>query len=128
MSTGTFLTNDEWARRKGYIQYNANTSDGYLDDNETPNANTLNALRTDAHAIMVHRIGSSTVTNSALMKSLEYRIVEILRVFDVAIKRGDFDKVLGAIQQLLNILPSVQSEDLSLDAEDSIRNRGVTSG
>ena len=124
----TFMTNDQWAIRKGYSQFASNGTTGYLDDNTTPIATQLDAYRDDAYALITRRIGSTSSTDTDFLLSLEYRVVEALRMYDVAIKRGDLELLLQTINQLLNIIPSEQAQDLSLDAEDSTIQRGTTSG
>lgn len=124
----TYLTDIQWAERKGFVKFVSDGSTGYLDEFESPNAIQLGSLRDDAYAIIKRRIGSTGTTDDAFLESLEYRIVEVLRQFEIAIVRGEFALVSEIIGKLLNILPSPTAVDLSLDSEDRQLNKGVTSG
>lgn len=124
----TFLTDDQWAKRKGFAAFAVGGGTGYLDSNTSPNAIQLGAFRDDAFAIITRRIGSTASTDNDFLESLEYRIVEVLRQFEIAIKRGEFPLLNEIIGKLLNIVSSIEAVDLSLDTEDGIFNRGVTSG
>lgn len=124
----TYLTDIQWAERKGFVKFVSDGSTGYLDEFATPNAIQLGQLRDDAYAIIKRRIGSTGTTDDAFLESLEYRLVEVLRQFEIAILRGDFPLIGEMINKLLNIIPSPLAVDLSLDTEDGLFNRGTTSG
>jgi len=124
----TFMTNDQWAERKGYTSFLADSGTGYLDTNKTPNLVQLNSLRKDAFAMIQRRIGSTGHSDDDFLLSLEYRLVEVLRTYEIAIKRGELEYLLKTVNQLLSLIPEVVAVDISLDSEDSRIQRGVTSG
>lgn len=126
----TFMTNIEWSERKGYPVYLANSdANSYIDKHETPNATQLNSLRTDAFAMIERGIGSTGVAKTTWLTSLEYRLVEALRMYEVAIKRGELEFLLKAIDQLLTLIPNRVAQEISLPSQGSGQiRRGVSSG
>ena len=123
------MSNDQWAARKGYERHLAGSdANGYLFQNKTPNAKQLDSLRADAYAMITRRMASKTATDAPFLLSLEYRLVEILRQYEVAIKRGELELVVSTVNQLLTLIPSEVATDVSLGAEGARIQRGTTSG
>jgi len=123
------MTNDQWAERKGYSRFLAGSdANGYLFENDSPTAKQLDATRSDAHAMIERRIGSTGTTDTDFLLSLEYRLVESLRMYEVAIKRGELQLLITTMNQILSLIPSDLAQDIGLDTEDNVLNRGTTSG
>lgn len=74
----TFMTNDEWAIKKGYPQFLTNGGTAYIDKNEYPPAATLDAFREDAKGIIVTEARGTPVLDSNYLRNLEYRMVELM--------------------------------------------------
>ncbi len=123
------MSDDDWAERKGFDRFLAGSdANGYLFVNDTPNAKQLGALRKDAYAMITRRMAGTTGTDTDFLTSLEYRLVEILRQYEVAIKKGELELVVSTVNQLLTLLPSEVATDISLGAEGAKIQRGTTSG
>jgi hypothetical protein len=71
----TYLTNDQWAVKKGYSSFT-----NYSSSNEYPSSSGLTAMREEACAIINRYIGTSTNISSytTYLRSLEYRMVELM--------------------------------------------------
>ena len=113
--TITYLTNNEWANRKNYATFVAYNSDG----NAFPGSSMLNALREDAYALIIEKIGSG-VSKTNRLRKLEYDIVEI--ELDTEVARTTRQE---AIIELMNnyFIPEVEGD---MDALDDDLNRGAT--
>ena len=75
----TFMTNDEWAIKKGYPQFAAGVgSVGYLANNSYPPATTLDSFREDAYGIMITVARGIPDLSSDYLRNLEYRMVELM--------------------------------------------------
>lgn len=123
------MTDDEWAERKGYDKFLVGSdANAYLSKNKTPNAKQLGALRADSYAMITRRMASKIATDAPFLLSLEYRLVEILRQYEIAIKRGELELVVSTVNQLLTLIPSEVATDVSLSAEGARIQRGTTSG
>lgn len=111
----TFLTNDRWAGRKNYSNFEAYSEV----PNEFPSNSMLNIIRGDAHAIIVAKIGTG-VTGTIRLERLEYDIVEIM--LDTEVARTTRQE---AIIEVMNnyFIPEVEDD---MDALDDDFNRGAT--
>lgn len=71
----TYLTNDEWAIKKGYTNFTT-----YSTANEYPTADGLTAMREEGNATINRYIGTtSNIANYAkYLRGLEYRMVELM--------------------------------------------------
>ncbi len=111
----TFLTNDEWALRKNYSNFEAYSEV----PNDFPSNSMLNVIRDDAYAIIVAKIGTGVTGTNRLLR-LEYDIVEIM--LDTEVARTTRQEV---IIELMNnyFIPEVEDD---MDALDDTFNRGAT--
>ena len=70
----TYLTNDEWAVKKGYADFNT-----FATTNDYPISATLTAMREEAYALINEYMDGSAVSgHSDYLRNLEYRIVELM--------------------------------------------------
>lgn len=75
----TFMTNDQWAIKKGYTQFLTDSGNGYVDKNNYPPATTLDSFRDDAHAIILQNTrGTPGSAHTKYLTNLEYRMVELM--------------------------------------------------
>lgn len=75
----TFMTNDQWAIKKGYTKFLTDTGAGYVDKNNYPPAATLDSFRDDAHAIILQNCrGTPASTHTKYLTNLEYRMIELM--------------------------------------------------
>ena len=74
----TFMTNDEWAIKKGYTQFLTDSGNGYVDKNNYPPAATLDSFREDAHALIVTEARGDSNLTAKYLRNLEYRMVEYM--------------------------------------------------
>jgi len=71
----TYLTNDEWAKKKGYSSFT-----NYSSSNDYPTADGLTAMREESCGTINLLIGVTTnlTTNTDYLRGLEYRMVELM--------------------------------------------------
>jgi len=111
----TYLTNNEWALRKGNTTLAAYNSDA----NAFPGSSQLNSIREDSFALINEKIGIA-VTKTNFLRKLEYDLVEIM--LDTEVVRTTRQV------QIIEVLNSYITPEWlsSLDAQDSEINRTAT--
>lgn len=71
------MTNDYFAQKRGYTQFLTDGATAYVDNEEFPNATTLDLLREDAYAIIFQYVnGTPASTENNRLRLLEYHLVE----------------------------------------------------
>lgn len=80
----TFMTNDEWAIKKGFTQFlvaagpSPPAGSGYLDKNDYPPAATLDSFREESHGIILTDARGDPDLDAKYLRNLEYRMVEYM--------------------------------------------------
>lgn len=76
----TFMTNDQWAQKKGFTQFLADSGSGYIDKNTYPTAAGLDLMREEAQGEMLDYIPGDpdTTTFANKFRRMEYGIVELM--------------------------------------------------
>jgi len=74
----TFMTNDEWAKKKGYTQFLTDSGNGYVDKNDYPTADALDSFREDAYALIITGARGIPNLTAHYLRNLEYRMVELM--------------------------------------------------